>query len=87
MANDGLPAEWEGLSHSARVRRAIEIGRQADTPGGNIVPELLTTAEAAARLIERAGGVVTAVDFLVELAFLRGRQKLGKYPVFAAIQY
>src|SRR5262249_24582582 len=29
MANDGLPAEWEALSHSARVRKAVEVGRQS----------------------------------------------------------
>ena len=29
MANEGSPAGWEALSHSARVRRAVEVGRQA----------------------------------------------------------
>ncbi len=29
MANDGLPAEWEALSHPARVRKAVEVGRQS----------------------------------------------------------
>lgn len=29
MANDGLPAEWEALSHSARIRKAVEVGRQS----------------------------------------------------------
>src|SRR5262245_3566304 len=31
MANEALPAELESLSHSARVRRAVELGRQART--------------------------------------------------------
>jgi hypothetical protein len=29
MASGGLPAEWEALSHSARVRKAVEVGRQS----------------------------------------------------------
>lgn len=31
MANGALPAEWEALSHSARVRKAVEVGRQSRT--------------------------------------------------------
>ncbi|MCI0704259.1 MAG: hypothetical protein L0241_24640, partial [Planctomycetia bacterium] len=31
MANGALPAEFESLPHSARVRRAVELGRQART--------------------------------------------------------
>jgi hypothetical protein len=31
MANGKLPAEWEALPHSARVRRAVELGRQSRT--------------------------------------------------------
>ncbi|MBN9521188.1 hypothetical protein J0H58_22150 [bacterium] len=46
MANGGLPAEWEGLPYSARVRKAVEVGRQS-----------LSDAKAARLLREwRAGG-------------------------------
>lgn len=31
MANGALPAEWEELSHSARVRKAVEVGKQSRT--------------------------------------------------------
>lgn len=44
--------------------------------------DLLATggsAEAAARLIEKAGGEVYGFNFLVELEFLNGRQKLESY--------
>ncbi len=44
--------------------------------------DLLATggsAEAAARLIEKAGGEVAGFNFLVELEFLNGRQKLDSY--------
>ncbi len=55
-----------------------------------IVDDLLATggtAFAAAQLIEGIGGEVVALDFLIELAFLNGRQRLAKYPVSSAIQY
>ncbi|HEY1188911.1 MAG TPA: hypothetical protein VGE74_14750, partial [Gemmata sp.] len=46
MANGALPANWEALSHSARVRKAIEVGKQSRAEAG------------AARLLNewRAGG-------------------------------
>jgi hypothetical protein len=46
MANGALPAEWEALSHSARVRKAVEVGKQSRADA------------AAARLLRewRAGG-------------------------------
>lgn len=31
MANDQLPADWEAMSYTARVRRAIEIGNQSQS--------------------------------------------------------
>ena len=40
-----------------------------------------------AALIEKAGGKVVEIDFLVELAFLNGRSKLGDYTVFAPIVF
>ena len=55
-----------------------------------LVDDLLATggtAAAAAALIEKAGGKLVEMDFLIELAFLNGRQKLAKYPVFSPIQF
>ncbi len=45
------------------------------------------TAAAAAKLIEKAGGKVAEIDFLIELAFLNGREKLDGYEVFSAIVF
>jgi hypothetical protein len=44
MAIDGLPAELEGLSHSARVRKAVEIGRQSllDTTAAKLLRDWRT---------------------------------------------
>ncbi len=55
-----------------------------------LVDDLLATggtAAASASLIERAGGRVIGIDFLIELAFLKGRDKLGAYPLFAPIVF
>ncbi|MBM4148203.1 MAG: adenine phosphoribosyltransferase [Lentisphaerae bacterium] len=45
------------------------------------------TAAATARLVERAGGQVAEIAFLVELAFLDGRKKLAPHPAFAAVVF
>jgi adenine phosphoribosyltransferase len=55
-----------------------------------IIDDLLATggtAEAAARLVERCGGEIVEMAFLVELGLLKGRERLAKYPVFSAITY
>ena len=55
-----------------------------------IIDDLLATggtAEAAAKLVEKCGGEVVELAFLVELGFLHGREKLEKYSVFSAITY
>jgi adenine phosphoribosyltransferase len=55
-----------------------------------LIDDLLATggtALASAKLIERAGGKVAEIDFLIELGFLHGRDKLGSYPVFAPIVF
>jgi len=45
------------------------------------------TAAAAGRLVARAGGVVAGYAFLVELAFLKGRGRLGAAPIVSLISY
>jgi adenine phosphoribosyltransferase len=45
------------------------------------------TMQAGCQLIEKAGGLVAGCAFLVELAFLRGRDRLQPYEVFSLIQY
>ena len=43
--------------------------------------------EACATMIERLGGEVTRIVFLMELAGLKGREKLAKYDVKSVIRY
>jgi adenine phosphoribosyltransferase len=55
-----------------------------------IIDDLLATggtAEATAKLVEKCGGEIVELAFLVELEFLKGREKLKNYPVFSAITY
>lgn len=62
---------------------ALEIHTDALVPGARVllVDDVLATggtAAAAARLVERQGGVVVGLSVLMELAFLRGRDALGE---------
>ncbi|MEI6845922.1 MAG: phosphoribosyltransferase family protein, partial [Candidatus Firestonebacteria bacterium] len=45
------------------------------------------TAEAVTKLVEKLGGKVTALAFLMELSFLNGRDKLKGYKVNSHIKY
>jgi adenine phosphoribosyltransferase len=45
------------------------------------------TVEAIGGLVEQLGGVVCGVCFIIELTFLRGRERLSKYDLQALITY
>ena len=55
-----------------------------------IVDDLLATggtAAAAAKLVESIGGKVAKIAFVIELGFLKGREKLKNRDVYSLIQY
>ena len=55
-----------------------------------LVDDLLATGgtmQAGCKLIEKAGGAVVGCAFLVELAFLQGRDKLRPHEVFSLITF
>jgi adenine phosphoribosyltransferase len=55
-----------------------------------LIDDLLATGgtmAAGGKLIEQAGGVVAGCAFLVELAFLNGRERLANYDVFSVLTY
>ena len=88
-----LPYETEsyayGLEYGTDV---LEIHKDAIKPGQRvaIVDDLLATGgtmEAAAKLIEKLGGEVVSMQFLIELEGLKGREKLSKYNVNSLLQY
>lgn len=73
-------------------RDALAIHEDAIKPGQRVlaVDDLLATGgtmAATLRLIEQLGGHVVGVAFLIELAFLHGRDKLKNQPVHSLIVY
>ena len=61
-------------------------------PGDNVVviDDVLATggtAAATVRLVEKLGGTVVGLGFVIELAFLNGREKLDGYDVLSLITY
>lgn len=55
-----------------------------------IVDDLLATGgtvRAACNLVERLGGEIIGLAFLIELAFLNGRSKISRYPILSLIRY
>ena len=66
--------------------------KQFVKPGQKVVlvDDLIATGgtiEAAAKLVEELGGEVVKIIFLMELAGLKGRDKLAKYDVASVITY
>jgi len=45
------------------------------------------TAKAVCELVEQLGGEIVQMNFLMELSFLKGREKLGNKEIFAALTY
>ena len=88
-----LPWEVEGFEYDLEYgSNRLEIHKDAIKPGQKvaIVDDLLATGgtmEAAAKLIEKLGGEVVAMEFLIELEDLDGRDKLGKYNVNSLLKY
>jgi adenine phosphoribosyltransferase len=70
----------------------IAIHTDALQPGSRVllVDDLLATggtAEAAARLVGKVGAKILEISFLIELSFLKGREKLRGFPVRSLVIY
>ena len=82
-----LPAETISESYDLEYGQdRIEMHKDAILPGERVLlhDDLLATggtAHAAVKLIEQLGGVVVQASFIVELNFLKGREKLTGYDV------
>jgi len=73
-------------------RDVLAIHEDAIKPGQTVlvVDDLLATGgtmAATLRLVERLGGKVVGATFLIELGFLKGRDRLRGYPIEALIRY
>lgn len=70
----------------------VQIHADSIQPGENviIVDDLLATGgtvEATIKLVEKLGGKVVGIAFLIELEALKGREKLNGYEVYSLLTY
>ncbi|AIY83972.1 MAG: adenine phosphoribosyltransferase [Clostridium baratii] len=88
-----LPGETLSMAYDLEYGTDnLEIHKDAIKKGQRvaIVDDLLATGgtiEAVAKLVERAGGEVVSLDFVIELTELNGRDKLEGYDVMSLTQY
>ena len=88
-----LPCETVSVEYELEYGTAtIEMHKDAIKPGQKVViiDDLIATGgtmEAAVKLIEELGGEVVKILFLMELAGLKGREKLKGYDVASVIRY
>jgi len=88
-----LPAEVEAFEYALEYGTdTLEIHRDAIQRGQRvlIIDDVLATggtAAAVASLVERLGGTLIGLGFVIELDFLKGREKLGGRRVDALLHY
>ena len=88
-----LPRQTVSQKYDLEYGQAeVEIHVDAIKPGQKvvIVDDLIATggsAEAAVKLVEQLGGKVVKMIFVMELAGLKGREKLANYDVQSLIVY
>ena len=88
-----LPCETVSIDYDLEYGKAtIEMHKDSVREGQKvlIVDDLIATGgttEAMVRLIESLGGEVTGIVVLMELAGLKGRERLGGYRLESAIRY
>ncbi len=88
-----LPGETISASYELEYGTdSIEMHRNAIAPGKKVlmVDDLLATGgtmAAACKLAESLGGKIVGIAFVVELCFLKGRDKLAGYPIHCLIKY
>jgi adenine phosphoribosyltransferase len=88
-----LPAATERVEYALEYGTdSVEIHRDAVEAGQKvlIVDDVLATggtAAAAAKLIEKLGGNVAGLGFVIELDFLHGREKLAGHDAYSLIHY
>lgn len=88
-----LPAPTESISYELEYGTdTLEIHKDAIGNGNRVLiaDDLLATggtACAVANLVEKLGGTVAGLAFVVELTFLNGRKKLPNYKLSSLLEY
>ena len=88
-----LPAPVEYVEYALEYGTdRLEIHKDAIQPGERvlIIDDVLATggtAAAVASLVEKLGGTVVGLGFVLELDFLHGREKLAKYALHSQLHY
>ncbi len=88
-----LPRETLTESYALEYGEASLSVHKADIKTGQrvvIIDDLLATGgtiEATIKLVEKAGGNVVGIGFLIELAALKGRHRFKDYPVHSLLVY
>jgi adenine phosphoribosyltransferase len=88
-----LPSETVSVEYALEYgSNTLEIHKDAIQPGQQvlIVDDLLATGgtvRGTIELVERLRGKIVGLDFLVELTFLKGRERLTGYQATSVIQY
>src|SRR4030067_2222343 len=89
-----LPSKAVNLTYQKEYESdTIEIHEDSIEPGQKVllIDDLLApggTIKANAELVEKLGGKVVGIGFLIELEYLHGREALGdKYEVFSLLNF
>jgi len=88
-----LPYKTENITYDLEYGTdTLEVHSDAVRSGAKVlmVDDLLATGgtmAAACKLIEKTGGQIAAIAFLIELSELAGRSKLGEYKIKTVITY
>ena len=88
-----LPPETVSATYALEYgQNTLEVAASAIAGGARVVihDDVLATGgtvEAIAGLVEHLGGTVVGVNFVIQLSFLGGRERLSQYDLFSLITY
>ena len=88
-----LPPETISATYALEYgQNALELNADAIGHGARVVihDDVLATGgtvEAIAGLVEHVGGEVVGVNFVIELTFLGGRERLERFPLYSLLEY
>ena len=88
-----LPQKTVAVEYDLEYGSAeLHLHKDAVKPGQKVLicDDLLATGgtmAAAAKLVEKLGGEVVGLAFLVELTDLKGREKISEYDIFTLMEY